>query len=36
MALDEGLESYNAGHSVYLAGQNMPVTITVRNNRRAA
>jgi hypothetical protein len=36
MALDEALESYNAGHSVDLAGQHMPVTITVRDNHRAA
>jgi hypothetical protein len=36
MALDEALESNNAGHSVYLAGLNTPVTITVRINLRAA
>jgi hypothetical protein len=36
MALDEELESDNAEHSVYLAGQNTPVTITVRDNHRAA
>jgi hypothetical protein len=36
MALDEEFESNNAGHSVCLPGQHMPVTMTVRNNHRAA